>query len=333
LKECDRAGLISVLTELIKYKQLNNKADLAKFKATEIVSNNLPESITFWTQANCPFEGNSYEYISPDKFKIDRCEKGERGSHGGCPTCDMSMVSLSVCGRSSYCSLEDYIEGIKNNFEISLVEVISAKESNEFVVPEYPIDFPNKINFKKITNGEYSDGELKDFFHEDVKISTGRLDSKYDGNVAVLSFDGSYYLYLVIVREDGFKKVMGLEKVHKVFQKFKNIAHKVKDKFLFELYIGQSGRNTSSGNTYYCELSNSNFICYETGESGAEESFSSEDIHEWQNNNKSGREELVIKSVAEDDMGYIVRRKEYLERRYYLDEDDNLRLIDWKFLE
>jgi hypothetical protein len=62
LKECDRAGLRSVIMDLIKSKQLNNRADLTKFKATEIVSNNLPNSIEFWTQAYCPASGTKYDY-------------------------------------------------------------------------------------------------------------------------------------------------------------------------------------------------------------------------------------------------------------------------------
>ena len=65
-----------------------------RFKATEIVSNNLPESIEFWTEANCPNEGLDYEYELPQRFKLLDCEKGEKGSHGGCKTCEMSKIIL-----------------------------------------------------------------------------------------------------------------------------------------------------------------------------------------------------------------------------------------------
>ncbi len=94
IKECDRAGLISLLKEIISYRQLNNKADLTKFKATEIVLNNLPDSIEFWTQAYCPNSGTKYDYEYNPNYFMESCEKGADGSHGGCKTCAMSKINL-----------------------------------------------------------------------------------------------------------------------------------------------------------------------------------------------------------------------------------------------
>ena len=70
------------------------------FKATEIVSNNLPDSIEFWTEANCPHWDNEWIYQIPDYYSYlsdgspEDCIKGEMGSHGGCPTCIMSKIKL-----------------------------------------------------------------------------------------------------------------------------------------------------------------------------------------------------------------------------------------------
>lgn len=115
IKECDREGLISIIKELISYKQLNNKADLARFKATEIVANNLPESIEFWTQAYCPGSKTEYDYVLSDSngyFKISSCSQGATGSHGGCKTCTMSKIKIiKDQGKVN----EEFILAIKSN--------------------------------------------------------------------------------------------------------------------------------------------------------------------------------------------------------------------------
>lgn len=66
------------------------------FRATEIISSDdvaFPWTIEFWTEASC-VSGDKYEYIAPVGYAIESCEEGEIGSHGGCPTCIMSKVSL-----------------------------------------------------------------------------------------------------------------------------------------------------------------------------------------------------------------------------------------------
>lgn len=88
LKKCDRAGLVSLIKEVILQKSLLN------FKATEIVSNNFPESIEFWTQANCPDQGLNWPYYVPNGYRAVSCSYGEMGSHGGCSNCIMTKIKL-----------------------------------------------------------------------------------------------------------------------------------------------------------------------------------------------------------------------------------------------
>lgn len=66
-----------------------------KFSFTEIVSNNIPDSIEFWTEAYCPFE-KKYSYIIPYDFDLVSCENGADGSHNGCKTCAMSKIKLRL---------------------------------------------------------------------------------------------------------------------------------------------------------------------------------------------------------------------------------------------
>lgn len=68
------------------------------FHATEIINNNLPESIEFWTEANCSYyEDGAYnipDYYSRDDYNNGSCIKGEKGTHGGCPACEMAKIRL-----------------------------------------------------------------------------------------------------------------------------------------------------------------------------------------------------------------------------------------------
>lgn len=97
LKDCDRQGLISLIRDLIKSRQMT---DLDKFQATEIISNNLPYSIEFWTQADCS-SARKWGYEVPDGYHEASCSNGNKGSHGGCPTCIMSKIKLDIF--NSYC--------------------------------------------------------------------------------------------------------------------------------------------------------------------------------------------------------------------------------------
>ncbi len=74
----------------------NTTDSASKFKATEIVEDNLPDSIMFWTSANCPNSGLSSSYNVPDGYEVVTCERGPMGSHGGCSNCIMSQIKLKL---------------------------------------------------------------------------------------------------------------------------------------------------------------------------------------------------------------------------------------------
>ena len=86
------------------------------FHATEIVNNNLPKAITFWTEAYCPGMGIVYEYIIPEGFKLHRCVnyEQEKGTHGGCPTCAMVKISLKTTEYKEKEEKATFIDGDHN---------------------------------------------------------------------------------------------------------------------------------------------------------------------------------------------------------------------------
>lgn len=65
-----------------------------EFGATEIVEDNLPESITFWTAGYCPGTTGIFEYNVPEGYQVVSCERGPQGSHGGCSSCVMVKIKL-----------------------------------------------------------------------------------------------------------------------------------------------------------------------------------------------------------------------------------------------
>jgi len=70
------------------------------FRAVEVVSNDLPASAEFWTQAYCPGTGSAFEYTVPDGYRIESCQSGPVGSHNGCSYCGMAKIKL-VEGQSN----------------------------------------------------------------------------------------------------------------------------------------------------------------------------------------------------------------------------------------
>ncbi|MFA5368733.1 MAG: PsbP-related protein [Candidatus Paceibacterota bacterium] len=73
---------------------LKNDEEARKFfDATEIVENK-PDSIEFWTEAECPSIYADYPYEAPLFYYVNSCEKGEIGSHGGCLNCLMSEITV-----------------------------------------------------------------------------------------------------------------------------------------------------------------------------------------------------------------------------------------------
>lgn len=64
--------------------------DPAPFKMKEIEQNNLPHSITGYSEATC---GGSFPYVPPAGYKIASCEPAGLGTHGGCSYCLMCRVT------------------------------------------------------------------------------------------------------------------------------------------------------------------------------------------------------------------------------------------------
>jgi len=60
--------------------QMSDEEAREFFQATEIVSNKLPDSIEFWTQAYCPGSGTDYDYnfdhIDVFEYSFDSCVQG-----------------------------------------------------------------------------------------------------------------------------------------------------------------------------------------------------------------------------------------------------------------
>ena len=71
-----------------------------EFRVTELISNDLPRAIEFWTTAFCPGAGTAMEYKIPPAYRIESCTPGPMGSHGGCVYCAMSRIRL-VQGESA----------------------------------------------------------------------------------------------------------------------------------------------------------------------------------------------------------------------------------------
>ena len=103
------------------------------FRATEIVSNNLPESIEFWAEAYCPGSGTDYDYVFEEKdgdssnYSILSCERGNIGSHGGCKTCIMSKLKL---GKFSSCE-NNFVKYLTIQGRRFLVEVRRGDDACE----------------------------------------------------------------------------------------------------------------------------------------------------------------------------------------------------------
>ncbi|MFA6252280.1 MAG: hypothetical protein WCX74_02680 [Candidatus Paceibacterota bacterium] len=156
-KKIDPSLILLGFKYLSAAEKLTDKNILAKFKATEIVSNNLPESIEFWTESYCPGNGFNYNYKFEGsdmyRYSFDSCEQGDTGSHGGCKACIMSKIKLI---KSSEC------EGNKKQY-------YQVNGKNIFV------------QLEGVNNCDYYQ----------IRIYGGGIDQKIEGH-ADLSFNNDY---------------------------------------------------------------------------------------------------------------------------------------------
>lgn len=84
--------------------------DYSKFSATEVVEDNLPESITFWAAAFCPNINTTAKYTIPEGYELVSCEMGQTGTHGGCSYCAMSKIKLKIktsASNNSYIKIKN----------------------------------------------------------------------------------------------------------------------------------------------------------------------------------------------------------------------------------
>ncbi|MDD4409571.1 MAG: DKNYY domain-containing protein [Candidatus Pacebacteria bacterium] len=144
---------------------IEKDGDIKKiFKATEIVTNDLPRSIEFWAEATCLNEGLDSIYKFDDSLKnysFDACEEGEIGTHGGCGNCKMSKIKLV---KTSEC-----VNNQKKYYKFG--------DNNLFFEVNY---------FSK------SDKYAEDCKYCEVKINGNNVSQKIESYCEDVSFDNDY---------------------------------------------------------------------------------------------------------------------------------------------
>lgn len=308
------------------------------FHATEVVSNNLWESILlndrtkigdsdiftydleieFWTESNCPYDGTDKDYKIPANMIFSDCEKGEIGSHGGCPTCEMSKIKLIPCGSYTNCSVDELYSKVGKI--INSKKIIKSSSLDFYTDTKFDkefhgawgdsiaglVDFINNLDLKNIIKGDYSKEYIEKIFtdsgfNEDnrFQINTGTFDSKYSGNVALISFSYEGDDYILMLYEDSRKKLLNVWPYHY----FENKPLMVGNKFLFEADFVQGGGSCAGwgGTQYSCRIQDTNFICYETGKKGGNENCSFEQwytSYETKDVNGDEENELMVNLIS-----------------------------------
>jgi|GEM_PF-1714277 len=202
LSNCDRLGLISLIREMIMNKKASaDKSVMERFQATEIVFNNLPESLEFWTQADCPL-ALKWGYEVPRGYYAANCTKGEKGSHGGCSTCIMSKIELrrGEYGLSSSSILNnDYGLYYPNVLDEAGEEKYSINDTSNGLKIEYPIslDYLTEAQRKSL-----SSVDLEIIIDNEIPCSIDGLKGEH-GKYVVISdqvggtYIGDYYFDMV----------------------------------------------------------------------------------------------------------------------------------------
>jgi hypothetical protein len=179
----------------IEEKMVNEKVK-KDFHATEIINNNLPESIEFWTEAYCPGSGTNYdynvEYLSIYYYSFDSCEQGETGSHEGCENCIMSKIKIKEPDYSNICDSSGF-------FYKNINELSSEKALFQFYHYDYnghnctscTIDIFNKDTHQKIKEDQdYCFGfELYDVNFDNYKDLLITKSTSVNGGYSVYLFD------------------------------------------------------------------------------------------------------------------------------------------------
>lgn len=129
--------------------------DYSKFSATEVVEDNLPDSITFWSAAFCPNINTSAKYKIPDGYELVSCETGQQGTHGGCSYCAMSKIKLKV--KTEEVSF-DYPENLGASYISTQSwppQISISEEGQQMTCSETFSErsFPQRITRKRTING------------------------------------------------------------------------------------------------------------------------------------------------------------------------------------
>ncbi|MFA5431797.1 MAG: hypothetical protein WC319_02815 [Candidatus Paceibacterota bacterium] len=304
------------------------------YNAKEIESINWPYSITFWREGDC------LSYQSPGRFEV-LCEKGEINSHGGCLTCEMSKITLrSNCEGA--CSLEEVIKESFLGYKTPEEKLLQGGYPffANYDAERHPIKNFKDIDYKKIADGLYSKEELKTLFSKyysvnKIEFVNGKINDSYEGNSAVVSvLYNNYQKFIIIISGDKEPKFFSLEgDGHDVININPEKTLNFGSKTFFEGLYGSYGGSCvgGGGSEYYCRIKEQNLFCYDVGSyysgSGCSigETFTNYEVKDVDND---GINELVVKAMAK----YSYREKEYLEKTYKLDVNDNLKLIDWKII-
>lgn len=118
-----------------------------KFKATEIISNNLPESIEFWTESFCPNGENDYEYDIPSGFEIISCDCGKDEFLVNCNTRKMVKI-LAVAVQEVYIPLDVLQSNEKiHDYFINEKDVFGEKLEPPYVIIGGVEDFKTKEKY------------------------------------------------------------------------------------------------------------------------------------------------------------------------------------------
>ncbi|MDD3292867.1 MAG: hypothetical protein PHI45_02560 [Candidatus Pacebacteria bacterium] len=170
-------------------EEINNKQSIEEsleedpkvfFRATEIITNHLPASIEFWTEAYCPDEETPYNYVAPEGYSVYSCDKNkqEMGTHGGCSTCVMSSIKLT----KNYLI---YSAGFNCEYPEKYECPVVLLEDKDFSDLEKGMSleiFNSKEKLKKYIE------ERVNIEFEQVLIRRGSFDKYSNNQIAIISF-------------------------------------------------------------------------------------------------------------------------------------------------
>lgn len=127
---------MSIIPGFLFYTKIKENIDKgsipANFNVTELVSDNLPDSIEFWTTAYCPDAGTEYDYTVPQGYKVSSCVYGGNGSHGGCSGCVMTKIKLVKIEAGEYHEETSVKEKLSTTPDIFPPIVLSPEEGYVF---------------------------------------------------------------------------------------------------------------------------------------------------------------------------------------------------------